>query len=96
LACECAKKAKEGDYAAFALGFYGECFGAKDQELYLNHIKDQPPSSGCIGHDYNECNNDTAGECIGKAGAEYIYNFPSAAPVGKYYSCLLSSIMDIV
>ena len=84
LGCECAKKAKEGGYVAFALGFYGECFAANDQAKYLEHVIKQSPSSKCIGHDYAACNNEASEECIGGAGAEYIYTFPSAAPVGMY------------
>jgi len=86
LGCECSKKANEQGFIAFALGFYGECFGADDQVKYNRHILTQASSSGCIGHDFKACNKDAADVCIGRANTEYIYILKPTVLTGKIIS----------
>lgn len=82
LACNCAAKAKSEGYVAIALGYFGECYATKDKDSF-EQMKISPSSlsNACINHGYGSCSKSDK-KCIGKANAEYVYDFPSQAPPG--------------
>jgi hypothetical protein len=76
LACRCRDKAI-GKYQYFSLGFYGECFGASNAEVF----ESRKESQACINGAHNECTKDTKEECAGVQDAEYVYEILTAPPV---------------
>ena len=94
LACACAKKAKEGGYVAFALGYYGECHGAKNRESYDAWLKsEERASNDCINQIYGKCSEGDE-KCVGGANAEYVYTFPSQAPEGNLIVSINTSCIE--
>merc|ERR1712048_74931 len=80
LACECAKRAQEGGYVAFALGYYGECHGVKDRDVYESWLRNpNSQSNQCVASTFQSCKHEDR-ECVGAANAEYAYTFASKAP----------------
>eukprot|EP00493_Phyllostaurus_siculus_P024290 UN24629 len=80
LACECAKRAKAGGYAGFALHYYGECYGRTNAEIQNIQTNGEHQQHLCVGDQtYDICNITAHDHCTGGNYAEGIYAFKAAA-----------------
>ena len=80
LACKCAKKAKEGEFAGFALHYWGECYGKTAAQLEALTSKSHQEHR-CVGDQtYTKCVIGSHAHCTGSDYAEGVYKFKEAAP----------------
>ena len=77
LACQCDKRAKEANYAGFALMFYGECHGKTKEQL--EELESQSHQQHlCVGDQkYTHCDKEKHEHCTGKEFAEAVFKFRS-------------------
>ena len=84
LACECAKQAKAGGYAGFALHYYGECYGKTNAEIKEIQTNGGHQQHLCVGDQkYDKCDTSAHDHCTGGNWAEGVYAFKAAANPGK-------------
>ncbi len=84
LACECAKQAKAGGYAGFALHYYGECYGRTNAEIQNIQTNGGHQQHLCVGDQkYDKCDTSAHDHCTGGNYAEGVYAFKAAADPGK-------------
>lgn len=81
LACECARKAEIEGYTHFAIGYYGECHGTKDDTAFFSYARNPSATSNkCIRNIRSKCHKslDESISCAGIWGTEYIYSMSEA------------------
>lgn len=77
LACRCHDAAKKQGLKYFAIRYYGECVGGKDEKGLENLLQNER-SKECANTKFLQCDNHVDGsECAGKGNAEYIYQLTS-------------------
>ncbi|XP_057298019.1 SCO-spondin-like isoform X2 [Hydractinia symbiolongicarpus] len=79
LACRCYEAAKKKGFTYFAIRYYGECHGGKDDEALSRLLKTgHGKSNNCVNVNFVTCTNHGEGtECAGGANAEYMYSVES-------------------
>lgn len=77
LACACEAKAIEGGYKYYAIGYYGECDGGKDEDVFEAYAS-SPASLAdvCLSNNYMDCIKEEPGECTGVSDTVYAYVVP--------------------
>lgn len=72
LACRCAKMSRAHGHSHFGLQYYGECWSdERASERFDLHGKSNP--EGCVGFQYNNCNDQDKNECVGGPNRNYVY-----------------------
>ena len=97
MTCACFKKVLEGEYKVFALGYYGECWGSKDEGGLDGLLKSAKTSTSndCLGHHFGECqNSNDNNHCVGQTNSVYVYSLPNKAPERKHKVILLKGIIE--
>ena len=75
LACESAGKAETEGYTRFAIGYYGECHGTKDDTAFLSYARNPSTTSNNCIHDIRSKYHKSFDEsisCAGMWGIEYM------------------------
>ena len=81
LDCECARKAEVEGYTHFAIGYYGECHGTKNDTAFFSYARNPSATSNkCIQDIRSKCHKslDHTISCAGIWGTEYIYSMSEA------------------
>ena len=81
LACRCREKAY-GKYQYFSLGFYGECYGASNAEVFQTRNE----STACIDGSQYQCDKIVSKECVGVEDNEYVYEILQSMFSNFYFS----------
>lgn len=74
MACACEEKAVAGGYKYYAIGFYGECDGGKDEGVFDEYTSSaRSLTELCFSNDFMDCIKEESGECTGAENTVYAY-----------------------